>query len=207
MHVLDRQDALEIRGKPAALDACHQIRLGARRSHRQMRARLGKPLHELKRTGTSLGTVAVEVQHVLVDHADHLAVAFAQAELLVEERAALGDAHGGQRRHVVGGQRASRAFGQLVLQPMPHAHRIEQRTIAVEHHADFACIHDLSFPCICLLRKPSRKRARPPELQTNTRKQQRRRTTRGRSAPLGFVIRFARSDRACVAYSLTPYCL
>ena len=131
-----------------------------------MRARLGKPLHELERTGTSLSTVAVEVKHVLVDHADHIAVAFAQAELLVEERAALRDAHGRQRRHVVGGQRASRAFGQLVLQPMPHAHRIEQRTIAVEHHADFACIHDSSFPCVCLLPSlagsaPARQNCRP----------------------------------------------
>ena len=142
-----------------------------------MRARLGKPLHELERAGTRLGAMAVEVQHVLVDHADHLAVAFAQAELLVEERAALGDAHGRQRRHVVGGQRGSRTLGQLVLQPVPHAHRIEQRAIAVEHYTDLACVHDSSFPCICLPRKPSRKRARPPELQTNTRKQQRRRTT------------------------------
>ena len=59
-----------------------------------MRARLGEPLHELERAGTRLGAVAVEVQHVLVDHADHLAIAFAQAEPLMEECTALGDAHG-----------------------------------------------------------------------------------------------------------------
>lgn len=52
------------------------------------------PLHELERAGTRLGAVAVEVQHVLVDHADHLAIAFAQAEPLMEECTALGDAHG-----------------------------------------------------------------------------------------------------------------
>ena len=70
-------------------------------------------------------------------------MATTQAEALVEERAALGNGHRGERIDFGRRQRHVRTPRQTGFRLAPHHHRVDQRPVAIEDHADAECVHTI----------------------------------------------------------------